>query len=92
MLLVSVLACFLIWKRGSDRNRELQGQLAEMQVMEKRSAVVKGVSKRMEEIAFQQKLVSDEQREQAIEQARIAEEMTRLSELRRCPVAEGDCC
>ncbi len=83
MLLISVLACFLIWKRGNDRNRELQGQLAEMQVMEKRSAVVKGVSKRMEEIAFQQKLVSDEQREQAIEQARIAEEMTRLSELER---------
>jgi len=83
LLLLSLLSNFLIWKVGSDRQRDLESQVAQLQALEKRSTVVRGVSRRMEEIAFQQKLVSDNRREEALEQARIAQQMTRLSEQER---------
>ncbi len=79
---LSALLCLLVvlggnlWKTDSDEKRNLQDQLAELKAQELRSSVLKGVSKRMEEIAFEQMKVSDVRREKAIEQAKIAEEMS----------------
>jgi len=83
VLSLSLMSNFLIWKVGNDRQRALESELAKLRKLEKRSMVVRGVSKRMEEIAFQQKLVSDDRREKALEQARLAQEMTRVSEQER---------
>ena len=71
------------WYQEHQRATDLQSQLQEMQLQEKRMAVVRSVSKQMEEIAYQQKEISDEQREEAILQKRTAEEMRQRSEVER---------
>lgn len=76
LLCLSVVLGLRLWKTDSDEKRDLQNRLTELEAQEERSAVLKGVSKRMEEIAFEQKQVSDMRREKAIEQAIIAQEMS----------------
>jgi len=61
----------------------LRGQMTELRLEQKRSSVVRSVSRQMEEIAYQQRLISDEQREEAIQQKRTADEMRQRSEEER---------
>lgn len=71
------------WWSENRRANELEKMLSELKVQEKRSAVVRSISKQMEEIAYQQKDISEEQREEAIQQKRTADEMRQRSEIER---------
>jgi len=82
-LLATTIAGFTGWYVEHQHVADLEGQLADAQQQEKRSAVVRSISKQMEEIAYQQKEISDEQREEAIQQKRTADEMRQQSEVER---------
>lgn len=71
------------WYNEHQHASELEAKVSELELQEKRSAVVRSVSRQMEEIAYQQKEISDEQREEAIQQKRTAEEMRQRSEVER---------
>jgi len=71
------------WYKEHQRLLDMTRQVAEQTEKEKRSAIVKSVSKQMEEIAYQQKAISDEQREEAIQQKKVADEMRLRSEVER---------
>ena len=80
MLLAGTSATGLIgWQAEHQHVKALEGQVAELQRQEKRSAVDRSVSSQMEEIAFEQKIISDEQRENALQQTRVANEMRERS-------------
>jgi hypothetical protein len=51
------------WSSSNKEIDELKVQLSNLQRQEKRSAVLQSVSKQMEDIAYEQKKISDEQRE-----------------------------
>lgn len=71
------------WFLAEKQNRSLKSQLVTLQRQEKRSAVLRSVSKQMEEIAVQQKEISDEQREEALLQTKLANELRERSETER---------
>lgn len=71
------------WQAEHRRAEALETQVAELQRQEKRSAIDRSVSAQMEEIAFEQKIISDEQRENALQQTRVANEMRERSEMER---------
>lgn len=71
------------WYKEHQRLLDMTQQIAQLTAKEKRSAIVKSVSKQMEEIAYQQKAISDEQREEAIQQKKVADEMRQRSEVER---------
>lgn len=72
---------FLKWRSWDRHTQELEQQIKELQLKEKRSAVDRSVSKQMEEIAYAQQALSEEHRIEAVEQSQIAQEMTRRSEI-----------
>jgi hypothetical protein len=82
-LLGTTVAGLSGWYLEHQRVADLESQLAEAQQQEKRSVVVRSISKQMEEIAYQQKEISDEQREEAIQQKKVADEMRQRSEVER---------
>jgi len=71
------------WHSEYKRAEKLAEEVTALQKQEKQSAVMRSVSKQMEEIALQQKDISDEQREEAIQQKRTADEMRHRSEEER---------
>jgi len=71
------------WQAERRHVQDLEAQVAQLQRQEKRSAIDRSVSAQMEEIAFEQKIISDEQRENAILQTRVANEMRERSEIER---------
>ena len=71
------------WNSSNKEIDELKAQLANLQRQEKRSAVLQSVSKQMEDIAYEQKKISDEQREEAIAQTKVANDMRLRSEIER---------
>ncbi len=71
------------WQAERQRANALQAQMATLNKQEQRSAVMRSVSKQLEEIALQQKIISDERREEAIQQKRTAELMRQQSEVER---------
>lgn len=71
------------WMAEHQHVKDLEAQVAELQRQEKRSAIDRSVSAQMEEIAFEQKIISDEQREKALQQTRVANEMRERSEIER---------
>lgn len=83
VLLGTTAAGLTGWYSEYQHAKDLESQLAELSLQERRSAVVRSISKQMEEIAYQQKDISDEQREEAIQQKRVAEEMRQRSEVER---------
>ena len=84
VMLVGLLA-FVYYLLKSEKGKvyELETQIAELQVKEKRSAVLQSISRQMEQIAYQQKSISDEQREEALRQKREADEAKELAESQR---------
>ena len=82
-LTATAVSGFTGWYLEYRHATELESQLAEAQLQEKRSAVDRSISKQMEEIAYQQREISDEQREEAIQQKRTADEMRQRSETER---------
>ena len=73
-LLGTTAVGFAGWQKERDRSAALEAQLAQLRKEEKRSAVVRSVSKQLGDIAYQQKEISDEQREEAIQQKRVADD------------------
>lgn len=69
--------------RLSVRNDDLTAQISELQQEVRRGTVLRSVSGQMEEIAYEQKAISDEQREEALRQSRLANEMRERSEVER---------
>lgn len=66
-----------------NRVRELEEQLTHLSKKEKQTAVMQSVNAQMEELANEQRIISDEQREQAEKQSRIANEMRLHAEKER---------
>lgn len=79
VLAVAVIAVisFLIGKNASESTdrEELLENIHTLQVEERDAAIVKRVSQQMEAIAYQQKAISDKQRDRAEEQSKLAIQM-----------------
>ncbi len=75
LLVIASVCAWVGWKSDASRVEELEAQLDTLQRQEKRSAVLRSVSAQLEKIAYQQKTISDEQRLEAIEQTKYANEM-----------------
>ncbi len=70
---ISSIATYLLCTDISDdREEELRDRIAELERKEQEYMVTRRVSEQMEDIAYQQKAVSDEQRERAERQSMIA--------------------
>lgn len=84
ILLLGMIAV-MIWQWHAERRRvsELESQVIELQQKEKRSAVIQNVSRQMEQIAYQQKAISDEEREEALRQKQEADAAKELAESQR---------
>ena len=67
---VTYLVCEQVYEA---RTAELQEQISDLQKKELQAKVTQRVSEQMEDIAFQQKDISDKQREEAVRQSRIAD-------------------
>ena len=82
-LLGAAVAGIIGWYSERGRVAEMEAQIAGLQKDEKRSVVLRSISKQMEDIAFQQKEISDEQREEALQQKRMADDMRQSAEIER---------
>ena len=78
------------WQSERKKVVELQSQLAAMKRQEMRSTIDRSVSAQMEEIANEQREISDEKREEALQQTRIANEMRIRSEQERQNALEAE--
>ncbi|MDO4497172.1 MAG: hypothetical protein Q4B58_05015 [Bacteroidales bacterium] len=82
---VTVAACFFSYRAGLNQQQVEEARLAEqvevLMQSEKDAAIVKRVSQQMEEIAYQQKAISDRQRQRAEEQSELALKMRDKAEL-----------
>ena len=83
LLLGTTVTGLLGWRHEHKRVAALEAHIAELEKQENKSAILRSVSKQMEEIAYQQKEISDEQREEAFQQTRVANEMRKQSEVER---------
>ena len=81
---------YMKWKAEHQKVESLQEQLAILKQHEMRSAVDRSVSAQMEEIANEQREISDEKREEALQQTRVANEMRLRSELERQNALEAE--
>ncbi len=73
----------LLYIGETEKNKELEGQLAELTNKEKRTTVMQRVNAQMEEIANEERRISDEQREAAEHQAQVAEQERQNAEQQR---------
>ena len=91
MLLAGLAAYgFYGWDAERKTVKELEAQIEELKEKEMRSTVVKSVSAQMEEIANEQREISDEKREEALQQTRVANEMRLRSEIERQNALEAE--
>ena len=81
---------YMKWKAEHPKVESLQEQLAILKQHEMRSAVDRSVSAQMEEIANERREISDEKREEALQQTRVANEMRLRSELERQNALEAE--
>ena len=81
---------FYGWDGERKTVKELEAQIEELKEKEMRSTVVKSVSAQMEEIANEQREISDEKREEALQQTRVANEMRLRSEIERQNALEAE--
>jgi uncharacterized protein HemX len=63
------------YEKEQVKVKELEQQLTILSKKEKESAVMQSVNAQMEELATQQRIISEEQRDEAEQQARIANDM-----------------
>ena len=81
---------FYGWNAERNTVKELEAQIEELKKQEMRSAVDRSVSAQMEEIANDQREISDEKREEALRQTKVANEMRLRSELERQNALEAE--
>lgn len=80
LVLSAIIAYWAGERQHVDEVNDLNKQIADLQSAEYEVAVVRRVSKQMEEIAYQQKAISDEQRNEAVKQSELAIENARRAE------------
>ena len=78
------------WYFEHKKIGELEAQMEVLKREEMRSAVDRSVSRQMEEIANEQREISDEKREEALQQTRVANEMRARSEFERLNALEAE--
>ncbi|MBQ0073721.1 MAG: hypothetical protein KBT34_05965 [Prevotella sp.] len=69
---------------------EMRAKIAELEQTERQALVTRRISEQMEDIAFQQKAMSDKQRERAEEQSRIADMERGKAEIERATAREQE--
>lgn len=80
-MVISVVTAYYVGRSHSDSQLEqMQQELSELHAAEQDAAIVKRVSKQMEDIAYQQKEQSDRQRVRAEQQTVIANQMRERAE------------
>ena len=89
-LLTLATSLYFSYSLLSEERAKLQSQLTDLRDKEKRSSVVRHISEQMEDIAYQQKEISDKQREEAVMQTRIANEMRNRAEAERIKAQEAE--
>jgi hypothetical protein len=91
-LLLAGLAAtgFYGWSTEHKTVKDLEAQIEELKKQEMRSTVIRSVSAQMEEIANEQREISDEKREEALRQTRVANEMRLRSEVERQNALEAE--
>lgn len=67
------LGMSLLYMKETEKTRLLEKQLTELDKKEKRAIIEQHINKQMEDIAYEQKKISDERTEEANKQAQIAE-------------------
>lgn len=77
------IALYMLYQRELRLNEELTEELKKLAEKESRTAVMQSVNAQMEEIATQERRVSDLQREEAIQQRHVAEEERQNAERQR---------
>ena len=83
LALAALAGLGVAYYRLQSQNAGLREELSRLEQEAKRSAVLRSVSGQMEEIAYDQKAISDEQREEALRQSRLANELRERSEVER---------
>ena len=81
---------FVGWLSEHKKVEDLQAQMEELKKKEMRSAVDRSISAQMEDIANEQREISDEKREEALWQTRVANEMRERSEHERQNALEAE--
>ncbi len=84
--LMAVSSCITYWlctERDGREIADLKRQIIKLQAAEREAIVTKRISEQMGDIAMEQKLVSDRQRQRAEEQSRVAEIERGKAELER---------
>lgn len=81
---------FYGWDSERKTVKELEAQIEELMQKDMRSAVDRSVSAQMEEIANEQREISEEKREEALRQTKVANEMRLRSELERQNALEAE--
>lgn len=82
LALVLMGGAYMLGRSHTDNDmQELQQELEQLQRNEMNATVIGRVSKQMEDIAYQQKSISDEQRIRAEEQSALAQENARRAEM-----------
>lgn len=90
LLLALTTGLYYAHDRASAQTTKLYSQLTDLSNKEKRTSVIRRISKQMEDIAYQQKDISEKQREEAVMQTRIANEMRRQAEAERFKAQEAE--
>lgn len=78
--------CLYFWHNYEQQKTEtghLENLLRQAEVKEKENLITQRISSQMEEIAYQQKEISEEQRQEAVHQTLIADQMRRHAEEER---------
>ena len=83
ILLALLIQVFRMYNRSKDRVADLQNQVGVLTEQMKKASVVKHISKQMEDIAYQQKSISDKRSDEAIQQSKIANEMRSRADMMR---------
>ena len=81
---------FAGWLSEHKKVEDLQAQIDELRKQEMRSAVMRSVSAQLEEIANEQREISDEKSEEALRQTKVANEMRLRSEFERQNALEAE--
>lgn len=72
-----------VYKQEKERSKGMEQQLRQANEEKKEATVIRRVSSQLEEIAYQQKDISDKQRQKAIYQTEVANQMRRHAEAER---------
>ena len=81
LLMIALGACcigiYQSYLHETQKNSELNEEITLLKLQAKESAIMQSVNAQMEEIADQERKISEEQREEALQQSRLADDARR---------------